>query len=57
LNKKNSNKSSENENEDLLDIDKELNDLININESLKQGISKLRSEMEKDISNINKSNK
>ena len=53
---KNSYKSANQDSEDLKNIDKDLKDLIDKNESLKKGISKLFSEIEKDKPNTNKSN-
>ena len=55
-NTNNTNKSSDQDAEDLKNIDKELKDLIDKNESLKKGISKLFSEIEKDKTNTNNSN-
>ena len=51
-----SNDASDQDAEDLKNIDKELKDLIDKNESLKKGISKLFSEIEKDKTNTNNSN-
>ena len=49
-----SNDASDQDAEDLKNIDKELKDLIDENESLKKGISKLFNEIEK--TNTNNSN-
>ena len=49
-------KSSDIESEELKKLDKELNDLIDKNESLKKGITKLFNEIEKDKTNTNKPN-
>lgn len=47
LNKKASSKASSKENDEVSNIDKELEDLINTNESLKIGITKMFKEIEK----------
>jgi hypothetical protein len=54
-NKKGTSKSKQIENEELLNLDKELKDLINKNESLKIGITKIFKEIEKKH-NTNNSN-
>ncbi len=46
-NKKGSSKLSSKEEEDLINLDKELKDLIDTNESLKIGITKIFKEIEK----------
>jgi len=48
-------KTEDPESEDLKNIDKELKDLIDKNESLKKGITKLFTEIEKDKIITNKS--
>ena len=50
---KKSPKSTDQDSEDLKNIDNDLKDLIDKNESLKKGISKLFSEIEKDKPNTN----
>ena len=53
--KKGTSKSSLKEHEELLNIDKELKDLIDTNESLKIGIEKIFNEIEKkNITNNSK---
>ena len=53
MKQKKSQKSADQDSEDLKNIDKDLKDLIDKNESLKKGISKLFSEIEKDKPNTN----
>ena len=54
-NKQESSKLSQNKNDEIINLDKELTDLINENESLKKGITKIFKEIEKNNTN-NKSN-
>jgi len=56
VNNNKSKKKADKDSEDLKNIDKELKDLIDKNESLKKGISKLFSEIEKDKTKTNNSN-
>ena len=48
-NRKKTSESKLNENEELLNLDKELKDLIKKNESLKIGIAKIFEEIKKDM--------
>ena len=52
-NRKKTSESKLNENEELLNLDKELKDLIKKNESLKIGIAKIFEEIKKDNTNKN----
>jgi hypothetical protein len=54
-NKQESSKLSQNKNDEIINLDKELTDLINENESLKKGITKIFKEIEKN-NTTNKSN-
>lgn len=52
-NKQQSSKSKPKENEEILNLDGELKDLINKNESLRIGISKIFEEIKKNNTNTN----
>jgi seryl-tRNA synthetase len=54
-NKQESSKLSQNKNDEIINLDKELTELINENESLKKGITKIFKEIEKN-NTTNKSN-
>ena len=53
-NKQKSSKSKPKENEEILNLDEELKDLINRNESLKIGISKIFEEIKRNNTNNTK---